>query len=111
MKKYKMIAMSAPVKGREDEFNKWTQNVHIPEVVSGNGFKGAQRYRLTTALQGNAHPYLTIYEIETDDIGSTLAEIGKHATSHSDALDFQGAYAFIYEECDVPVKHGDPVKR
>jgi hypothetical protein len=111
MKKFKMIALSAPIKGRENEFNKWYQNVHLPEVVSAKGFKNAQRYRLTTTLQGNAYPYLTIYEIETDDIGKSLAEVGSRATTMSDAIDVQGAYACIYEVCDVPVEHDDAVKR
>jgi hypothetical protein len=87
------------------------QNVHLPEIVSAKGFKSAQRYRLTTTLQGNAYPYLTIYEIETDDIGKSLADIGNRATTMSDAIDIQGAYACIYEVCDVPVEHGEAVKR
>lgn len=104
MKKYKMIALSTPIKGREDEYHKWYQNVHIPEVISATGFKGAQRYKLTMGLQGNTQPYLTIYEIETDDIGKTLGEVGSRATTRTEAMDFDGACAWIYEECDVPVK-------
>ena len=110
-KKYRMVAFSAPVAGKEDEFNKWTLNVHIPEVVSAYGFKGAQRFKLGMALAGNSLPYMTIYDIETDDIGKSMGEVGQKATTRSDALDYAGASAIVYEEVDHYVKHGDPVKR
>jgi hypothetical protein len=110
-KKYRMVAFSSPLQGKEEAFNKWTQDIHIPEVVSAYGFTGAQRFKLGMALAGNSQPYMTIYEIETDDIGKSLGEVGAKATTRSDAIDYGSATAIVYEEVGTRVNHGDPVKR
>jgi hypothetical protein len=103
-KKYKMLAFSAPVPGKEDEFNNWSLNIHVPEVVSTYGFKGAQRCKLTNALAGESLPYMTIYEIETDDIAKSLTDLVQKVATPSDAIDYAGATALVYEEIGAPVQ-------
>jgi hypothetical protein len=56
---------------REDEFNNWYNNVHIPDVLKTPGFIAATRYIIRELRDGRGK-YLTIYEIETDDIGATM---------------------------------------
>ena len=103
MPRYKMMVMSRPVAGREDEYNDWYQNVHLKELVALPGFKSAQRFRYARNLvEGDAYPYMSIYEIETDDIDAVLnalrgtAERG--ALTMSDAIDLTDTSAVVYEE-------------
>jgi hypothetical protein len=103
MPKFKMIALTRPVAGREDDYNHWYQNVHLPEVCALPGIQGAQRYKQAAALQnGDERNYLAIYDIETDDIGATLAGFGQAAAAgkmtQSDASDNAGAYTVIFTE-------------
>ena len=45
--RYIFLALTNPADGREDEFNAWYDEHHIPEVVRyGRGFLGGRRYRL-----------------------------------------------------------------
>ena len=69
-----MVVQSGPAEGREDEYNDWYENVHLPEVLAVPGFVGARRFR---ALDGDH--YLTIYELDADDI--TVAVDGFRARS------------------------------
>jgi len=58
-------------KTRDSEFNNWYDTIHIPDVLSSPGFKGATRYVIRD--QGREKgKYLAIYEIETDDIKKTM---------------------------------------
>lgn len=81
-----LIVCTHPVPGREDEFNDWYTNVHIGEVAALPGFVSARRF-------GPAHadaPYVAIYEMESDDLDKTLADMRAVAASGgmnmSDAL-------------------------
>jgi hypothetical protein len=67
------LAFSNPAEGKEDEFNQWYDNVHLPDILATPGMLSAQRYDLYEAeiyrAQGAAppeHRYLTIYEMEGD---------------------------------------------
>lgn len=75
-----------PVPGREDEFNDWYSNVHISEIASLPGFVGARRF----APADGDGPYVAIYEMESDDLEKTLADMRAVAESGllkmSDAL-------------------------
>ena len=59
---------------REDEYNDWYTNTHIPDMLAGPGFISAQRYKrvdpATTPAQTPA--YLAIYELEADDLAAPL---------------------------------------
>ena len=64
-----MVVQAAPVSpDREDEFNDWYDNVHVPEICSVPGFVSARRYR---AADGSG--YLAVYEIEADDLSGPPA--------------------------------------
>jgi hypothetical protein len=108
MPSYKMIVMSRPTEGREDEYNDWYQNVHLHELVALQGFKSAQRFRLARSLvEGEADPYLSVYEIETDDIDAVLQNLRSTAEqgriTMSDSLDLSHTSAVVYEEFGAPV--------
>lgn len=105
---YKMVVMSTPQPGREDEYNDWYQNVHLGELLALPGFRCAQRFRMSRGLGvGQAYPYLAIYEIETDEIDAVVATLvataEKGELTMSDAIDTSQTYAVIYEPCGAPV--------
>ncbi len=56
---------------RENEFNEWYNETHIPDVLETPGFIRATRYENTRPAEGEAR-YLATYEIETDDIDKFL---------------------------------------
>lgn len=103
MPRYKMVVNSYPAEGREDDYNDWYQNVHLGELVALKGFTSARRFRLAGKLvEGEAAPYMAIYEIETDDIDAVLQGLMDAAENSrinmSDAIDVNRATAVVYEE-------------
>jgi hypothetical protein len=87
-----MVVESGPAEGREDEYNDWYANTHIPEILSKvPGFVGATRYRVANPAEpGSKARYLAIYELEADDLSAPPAELRKLSqagqTTSSDAL-------------------------
>jgi hypothetical protein len=110
---YKMVVLSTPRDGREEEYNHWYQHTHLGELVALPGIRSARRFRMARALgAGDAYPYLAIYEIETDDIDAvvdalvTTAE--RQGLTMSGAIDTSRTYAVIYEPCGTPVAEISP---
>ena len=103
MPRYKMVVSSYPVAGREAEYNDWYQNIHLGELVSLKGFVSARRFRLAAKLvEGEAAPYMAIYEIETDDVEAVLEHLKNEAYNSrinmSEAIDTSRTTAVVYEE-------------
>ena len=111
MGKFKLVVMTGPKAGREDEYNDWYNNQHLADVVAVPGFRSAQRFKLTDAM-GFEHRngYLAIYEIESDDPKAVLAEMfkrnGTPAMVVSEALDLEKAVAGLFEPCSAVVEAG-----
>lgn len=76
--KYNLIALTNPLEGRDDEFNDWYTNVHLGDVLKLPGVVAAQRYKMAD-VQHRPGPfefgYMAVYEIEIDDIRTTLSEL------------------------------------
>jgi hypothetical protein len=73
-----LLVLSEAVEGREDEYNDWYDNVHLVEVLEVPGFVAAQRFSAGEAMAGRPGPprkYLSIYEIEADDVNTALAAL------------------------------------
>lgn len=102
MKKYKFLVFTNARDGRDDEFNAWYDEIHLPEVVAVPGFTGAERYaiRPQPGEPAPTHRYLAIYDMETDDVSATLGGLMQRGTSGgfrmSDALG-DGARTHLYE--------------
>jgi hypothetical protein len=63
MAKYILHVESRPTSDEVvDEFNRWYDEVHVPEVVAIDGFVSAVRY----APREKGAPYITQYAIEGD---------------------------------------------
>ena len=70
-----MVVQSRPSDpAREDEFNDWYSNTHLPEIRAVPGFVAARRYKVHDA-SAESHSYLAIYEIDADDLTDPVEEL------------------------------------
>lgn len=75
MQKWLMIVESNCADStREQEFNEWYNNIHLPDVLEIPEFKRAVRFENIDSAEGKVR-YLAVYEIETDDLESVLEKI------------------------------------
>jgi hypothetical protein len=103
MPQCRLIALTTPLPGREQEYHDWYNNVHLPELVNLFNMDGAQRFELVAKLMGaDTNQYLAIYEFEADDPAATLAKMGEAAQSGkmtpSDAQDMGTTYTALFQE-------------
>lgn len=103
MPKMKLVALTRPLPGREDEYHEWYNTKHLPELVNKFGMAGAQRYKLAAKLMGSdENEYLAIYDIEADDPMAFLGAVGAASQSgeltQSDAQDFGTCYTALFTE-------------
>jgi len=101
--KMKLVALTRPQPGREDEYHEWYDTKHLPELVNKFGMAGAQRYKLAAKLMGSdENEYMAIYDIEADDPMAFLAAMGAAAQSgemtQSDAQNFGTCYTALFTE-------------
>ena len=108
MAKYTFLALTNPVEGKEAEFNEWYDKHHVPDVINVPGFVSGQRFKLAECQFGGeaskAYGYLALYEIETDDIASTIKELkargGTADITPSDAIDGKRVATYMF----TPIK-------
>ena len=65
---------------REEEFNDWYDNVHLPDMLRVSGMISATRWMSAESKEGQQSKYLALYEFETDDLekfDSALSERGR----------------------------------
>ena len=101
-KKYSYVFFTNAVAGKEDDYNTWYTNQHLPDVLKTPGFIAGRRYRLAdVGVRGAApqHRYLTIYEVETDNPEAVLAELSSRAPDMvmSDALNMEDITGALWE--------------
>ncbi len=116
---YYMFIFSNPAAGREDEYNKWYNEQHAPDVVSVPGFVSAQRFIFCDVqLRGkDAAPpkglrYMVMYKIVTNDLDSVYAEVrrrlGNGMTRTSTSMDNSVMMGATYEAITDPVMGTNP---
>ncbi len=89
MPKYSFVVRTNCTPGDEVEFNKWYDEVHIPDLLRIPGVVGAYRGHLASAQsdpevlvrskKGQEYEFLAIYKFDTDDVAGILAEIKKRS--------------------------------
>lgn len=101
MAAYTVVALSNPVEGQEEEFNRWYDEVHLRGIREVEGVVSVSR--MLAAPENAREPqwrYLTLYQVETDDIKRVLAgmyEAAGGVDSHSsDAVDLKNAFAAVF---------------
>lgn len=76
----KLVVLSRPVEGRDDEYNDWYTNQHLRDVLKVPGFASAQRFKIKgEPVAGEPWEYLAVYEIDHEDPQVVLADLGKRA--------------------------------
>lgn len=91
MPDYQFVVLSNAAEGRDAEFNRWYDEVHLGEVLQVPGFVSAKRYRVRP-MGGSQprHGYMAVYSMRTDDPAATLGELmgraGRGELNMSDAL-------------------------
>lgn len=82
-----ILVYSSPVAGREEEYHRWYDAVHLPDVLRVPGVVAAQRY----ATDGGEFSHVAIYELDTTDqagfMAAMMARIGTPEMELSDAVD------------------------
>ena len=85
---YVWIVQTAPVEGREDEYNDWYDHVHLADVAAIPGVESARRFEV---LDGSGKPsYFAIYELSCppEEVSAAMAAGVKDGSMQlSDALD------------------------
>ena len=64
----------------EEEFNRWYDEVHLPDLLQIEGFLAAQRYKLQGPAPRNQQPasqYLAVYELATDDTRTMMKRLNE----------------------------------
>jgi len=109
MPKCKLVALTTPHPGREEEFHDWYQNVHLPEVLSLPGGVSAQRYQLVAKLMGaDTNQWLAIYDFECENPGDVLVAMGAASKAgkmtQTDTQDFSTTYTSFFVEYGPEVR-------
>lgn len=101
MASYLMIVYSAPVKGREDEYNRWYNEQHLPDVLRVDGVAAARRFNALPAPDGEKAGYMAIYELECDDPTQVMDRLaglaGTDEMVMTDAMDPDSVSVVFYD--------------
>jgi hypothetical protein len=77
---YDYLVFSNAVAGKEDEYNRWYDTQHAPDVVAVPGFVTAQRMVASDVQLRKTTPptkYLVVYQIVTNDLAAVNREVAR----------------------------------
>ncbi|MEH6743071.1 hypothetical protein [Hyphomonas sp.] len=78
MEQYCFIIITVGPDEEDDDYRAWYECQHMPDVLDVPGFVSAQRFRLQEEPE-NMRRYLTLFEIETDDIEKSMRTLRQRA--------------------------------
>jgi hypothetical protein len=118
---YYFFVFSNPVAGHEDEYNKWYDQQHAPDVVAIPGFVSGQRFvknelPLYRTVDLQVPKYLVIYKIVTDDVEAVFREVNRRLqtreTVMSPTFDRTTSVSYVYRPFRPEIKGvgGEPEK-
>lgn len=91
MAKYLLLALNGPTAGEGDEeaYHRWYEEEHLPAFRELDAVRTARRYKvLRGALPGmEAWPFITAYEIETDDLPALSTQLAQRMRDFAPTLD------------------------
>jgi hypothetical protein len=101
MPKVKMLVYTNALEGKDEEFNRWYDEIHIPEVLQLTKAVAAQRFRLSDAQPEapEPHRFLAIYEFDVDSkdaYDSLTATMSKMDLGSS--LDMKSTKVVFYDD-------------
>ena len=97
---------TAGKQGRDAGYNDWYDRFHLADICAIPGIQSGRRFEATPITVGAPGlPYLSIFEVETDDPKIILEEMGKRAASgvicSTDALDMEASIIWFYKKHEV----------
>jgi hypothetical protein len=110
---YYFFVFSNPMAGHEDEYNKWYDDQHAPDVVSVPGFVTAQRFvknelPLYRMVDLQVPKYLIVYKIVTDDVEAVFGEVNRRLktgeTAISPTFDTKTSVSYVYRPFKPEIK-------
>jgi len=94
----RLVVYTNATPGQDDEFNRWYDEVHIPEILALGPFTAAQRFRIADSPGfEQKHRYLAIYEFE-GDAGDAIAKLmaaSEGRLTQSDAIQMDQAFMTV----------------
>jgi hypothetical protein len=100
-RKGKMLVLANATAGKDAEFNKWYNEIHLNEVCGLRGMGKGVRYKLDLQMIPQGNPefgYVTVYDMpDVDAANAHMAEFAPKATL-TDAMDFAKSMNFQMEE-------------
>lgn len=109
---YYQLVFSDPTQGQEDEYNRWYDKQHEPDVVSAPGFVDAQRFVLSDTQLSNKEAltkYLVMYKIVSDDVAARFADFKLLAPTMPMSPAMGKSYGYTYKALE-PMVFGDQVR-
>ena len=110
---YYFFVFSNPVAGHEDEYNKWYNEQHAPDVVAIPGFVTAQRFVKTELplyrmVDLQVPKYLVVYKIVTDNVNAVFDEVSRRLkageTVMSPTFDSKTSVSYVYRPFRPEIK-------
>jgi len=110
---YYFFVFSNPVAGHEDEYNKWYDEQHAPDVVAVPGFVTAQRFvknelPLYRMVDLQVPKYLIVYKIVTGDVDAVFAEVTRRLKTRetiiSPTFDSKTSVSYVYRPFRPEIK-------
>ena len=103
MAKFVMVVQSQAKPGREEEYHRWYDREHLPDILAIPGVVAGRRFDATPVMIGEPGlACLAIFEIEADDPAEVMAEMGRRASagamSVTDSLDAAATRLWFYRE-------------
>jgi hypothetical protein len=103
MPKYVLVATSSAIEGKDEQYNAWYDEVHLKDLLAIPGVKSGRRFSASAASPAEQPgQYLAIYEIEADDGGAVMAELGRRLQTGemelTDTVDKDSARLWLWEE-------------
>jgi hypothetical protein len=110
MARHVIVVMTNAWKDRHEEYNEWYDSVHIQDLLKIPGVVAAQRFEagppLLSTVEGSPYRYLSLYELETDDLPGLLRELEAAMPSMeiTRAIDIKDVSAFAFSACTERVE-------
>jgi hypothetical protein len=91
--RYQLEVSSRAIPGRDAEYNRWYDEIHVKEVLALPGFLSCQRYTRMAEGSPADGEYVALYEVETDNPQVLLQSLFAAAPSMqlTDTIDVDSA--------------------
>lgn len=100
-----MITLGRPTDGEGDEaeYNRWYNDVHLPDLQAVAGNISARRFKIVTSNRIDL-PYSAVTEFEAEDADTLmerLSQMAANSTNSTDKVDRSTSIFLIAEEIDA----------